>query len=225
MKRLFKTLLFVFLFLIVSIALYAGFAFVFSRISTASEPGNSKDVTIYIVTNGVHTDIAMPLHNELADWRSEIKFSNTLKKDTLFNYVAMGWGDKGFYLDTPTWADLRASTAFKATFGLSTSAIHTTFYKELKEDSTCVKLTISKNQYARLVKYVKSSFKQDQQGHYHYIKTNANYGSNDAFYDAEGSYSLFHTCNTWANNALKSCGQKASFWTPFDTGIFYHYKH
>jgi len=66
------------------------------QLSTASEPGNSKDVTIYILTNCVHTDIAMPLHNELADWRSEIKFSNTLKKDTLFNYVAMDWGDKGF---------------------------------------------------------------------------------------------------------------------------------
>jgi len=35
---------------------------------------------------------------------------------------------------------------------------------------------------------------------------------------------LFHTCNTWANNALKACGQKASLWTPFDTGIFYHYQ-
>ena len=224
MKRFLKTLLFAFLFLILFIGLYAGSAFVFSRMSTAREPVDSKDVTIYILTNGVHTDIVMPLKNELADWRSEVKFSNTLSKDTAFNYVAMGWGDKGFYLETPTWADLKASVAFNAAFGLSTSAIHATFYKELKEDSTCVKINISKDQYARLINYVKNSFKPDQQGHYQYIKTNANYGNNDAFYEAAGSYSLFHTCNTWANNALKSCGQKASFWTPFDTGIFYQYK-
>ena len=56
-----------------------------------------------------------------------------------------------------------------------------------------------------------------------YINTDAVYGKNDAFYEANGSYSLFHTCNTWANNGLKACGQKACFWTPFDSGIFYHY--
>jgi hypothetical protein len=50
------------------------------------------------------------------------------------------------------------------------------------------------------------------------------YGDNDAFYEAIGSYNLFKTCNTWTNNALKSCGQKACFWTPFESGIFYQYK-
>ena len=51
------------------------------------------------------------------------------------------------------------------------------------------------------------------------------YGKNDAFYEATGRYSLFHTCNTWTNNALKIAGQKACVWTPFDTGIFYHYQY
>lgn len=49
------------------------------------------------------------------------------------------------------------------------------------------------------------------------------YGDHDAFYEAKGRYSLFHTCNTWANNALKACGQKACWWTPFSTGIRYQY--
>ena len=50
------------------------------------------------------------------------------------------------------------------------------------------------------------------------------YGNSDAFYDATGSYSLFHTCNSWTNNALKAAGMKASVWTPFDKGIFHQYK-
>ena len=33
--------------------------------------------------------------------------------------------------------------------------------------------------------------------------------ANDAFYEAKGRYSLFFTCNTWTNNALKICKQKA----------------
>ena len=46
----------------------------------------------------------------------------------------------------------------------------------------------------------------------------------DAFYDAKGKYSLFYTCNTWANCALKAANQKASLWTVYDKGIFCHYK-
>ena len=34
-------------------------------------------------------------------------------------------------------------------------------------------------------------------------KTNAQYNENDAFYEAIGSYSIFHTCNTWTNNTLR----------------------
>jgi hypothetical protein len=74
------------------------------------------------------------------------------------------------------------------------------------------------------VLYIQNSFDKDVDGHFINIKTTANYGLNDAFYEAKGSYSLFCTCNTWANNGLKSCGQKAALWTPSDKGIFLHYQ-
>ena len=70
----------------------------------------------------------------------------------------MGWGDKGFYLDTPSWADLKFSTAFKAVFGINTAAIHATYYKELKENELCKKIEISKEQYKDLVAYIQKSF-------------------------------------------------------------------
>jgi hypothetical protein len=74
------------------------------------------------------------------------------------------------------------------------------------------------------VKYILDSFQQDANGHLINIQTNANYSHADAFYEAKGSYSLFHTCNTWANNGLKASGQKCCLWTIFDTGIFLKYK-
>jgi len=165
----------------------------------------------------------VPVRNEMQDWSREIKFSNTHLTDTSLQWLAMGWGDKGFYLQTPTWADLKFSVAFKAAFGLSTTAIHATFYKTLKEDNTCKRIRISKAAYARLIQYINNSFSKDKTGLAECIVTNANYNNADAFYEANGSYSMFHTCNTWANNALKACGQKACLWTPFDTGIFLKY--
>jgi uncharacterized protein (TIGR02117 family) len=83
---------------------------------------------------------------------------------------------------------------------------------------------ISKEQYGKLIAYITNSLQHDAAGHTMHIVTNANYGDSDAFYEAKGSYSMFHTCNTWANNGLKSCDQRACLWTPFDKGIFQKYK-
>lgn len=206
------------------VLLYLLSAYCFSRIATSKEPGTSSDVAIYIKTNGVHTDIVVPVKNEQLDWSREIKYANTHLSDTNHvKYLGMGWGDKGFYLETPTWADLKFSTAFKAAFALSTTAIHATYYDTLVQDSACKKIMISNAQYGRLIQYITGSFQHDSAGHVMHIVTNANYGKTDAFYEANGSYNLFKTCNTWANTALKKCGQRACLWTPFDTGIFLKY--
>lgn len=223
-KKVFKILLRVVLGFVLFVALYAIAAFTLPRIGISAEPGSSNDVTIYILTNGVHTDIVVPVKNEQMDWSREIKFENTIGKDTSATLAAFGWGDKGFYLHTPTWSQLKFSVAFKAAFALSSSAIHATYHQQLKEGDDCKKILISKNQYARLITYISKSFKTDSAGHCINIKTDANYGKTDAFYEAKGRYNLFYTCNTWANDALKACGQKACVWTPFDWGIFRRYE-
>ncbi len=196
-----------------------------SRITVDKEKNQPAEMTIFIMTNGVHTDLVVPVKSDLIDWSQEIRFSNTVSKDSNMKWLGMGWGDKGFYLYTPTWADLKFSTAFKAMFALSTTAIHATYYDTLNIGDSCRKIIISKEQYSRLIKYILNSFQKDAEGHLINIKTNANYGQHDAFYDATGSYSMFKTCNTWANSALKVCGQKACLWTAFDTGIFLKYKY
>ncbi|WP_395053649.1 TIGR02117 family protein [Flavobacterium sp.] len=199
-------------------------AFLFSKITVNSDAENqSKDVTIYIKTNGVHTDIIVPVKNEIKNWSSQIMFENTKSKDTTAKYLAFGWGDKGFYLDTPEWSDLKASTAFNAAFALGNSAIHTTFYKSIKENNDCVKIIISKENYKDLVTYIEDSFQFGKNQNPIFIPSTT-YGKNDSFYEAKGKYNLFHTCNSWANNALKSANQKAAFWTVTDSGIFYHYQ-
>jgi uncharacterized protein (TIGR02117 family) len=191
---------------------------------SAKDDGQKKEIPIYIYTNGVHTDIVMLVKNDLQDWSLKIPFVNTKSKKTDYQYIGIGWGDKGFYLDTPTWADLKFSTAVKAAFWLSDSAMHCTYYNTMKEGDDCKMIMISRSQYENLVKFVEDKFDRDQNGNFILIPTNAVYGDNDAFYDAKGTYSFLYTCNTWSNNALKAAGQKAALWTPSDFGIFQHYK-
>lgn len=205
------------------IILYLLVAFIVAHIPVNSNPEKSNDVAIYINSNGVHTDILVPIKNEIKDWSRDILYDHTKSKDSVMKYIAFGWGDKGFYLDTPEWSDLKTSTALKAAFYLGTSAMHTQFYNEVKEDEECVKVTISKKDYKDLVKYIEDSFALDKDHKVQWIP-NRSYGQYDAFYEANGKYSLFYTCNTWANNALKAGNQKAALWTPYDKWIFYHYR-
>ena len=224
LKKLLKIIGKVLAIIIGLISLYLLSAFCLSKITVEREANTKSEIPIYILTNGVHTDIVVPTRSEQIDWSKMVEFSNTQLTDTTFQYLALGWGDKGFYLETPEWSDLKASVAFNAMFGLGASAMHATYYSSLKENESCKKIMIGKDQYTRLIKYIQKSFQEDMSGHFLNIKTTANYGKSDAFYEANERYSLFHTCNTWANNALKSCGQKCCLWTAFDTGIFRKYQ-
>ena len=225
LKKILKKVLTGLAIIIGLLLLYVIMGFLLPYIPVKEEKtSDPKTIDIYIMTNGVHTDIVMPIRNEVKDWSQFVPVTDTKSKSTDFQYLAVGWGDKGFYLDTPTWADLKASTALKAAFWMSESAMHCTYYKNLKEDKDCIKIPVTKAQYQRLVNFVQGKFDENENRQPILIPTNAVYGNNDAFYDAKGSYSFMQTCNTWANDALKSAGQKAALWTPTDTGIFQQYK-
>lgn len=181
-----------------------------------------KNVEVFILSNGVHTDLVLPVKNKHCDWSKIIKYEHTRGKDTSRHFLAFGWGDKGFYLETPQWSDLKARVALNATFGLGGSAIHTCFHSEMKEDENCRKIKITQKQYQRLCTYIRHSFMGEDK--VQFIDTDAAYGDNDAFYNAKGSYSMLKTCNSWANGGLIAAEQKAACWTAFPDGIFCHYE-
>jgi len=203
--------------------LYVGTAFVLSRIPIVkADPQAAPDVEIYLHTNGVHTDLVLPIKSPLYDWSQQLSIQNIPSRDTTMRYIAFGWGDKGFYLDTPTWADLKFSTAFVAAFWLGSSAMHTTYFHGMTPGPDTVPLRLSRAEYTRLIAYIENSFRLDAAGRVQHIKGHS-YGRDDAFYEAHRVYSFAYTCNTWTNNALKASGQRACFWTPADSGIFYQY--
>ena len=198
---------------------------ILSRITIAEvQDGQPKQTIIYVLSNGVHTDVVLPVKHACMNWSTLFPYINTTGKDSSFAWVGIGWGDKGFYLNTPEWKDLKASTAFTALFGLGETALHVTYHQTITESSLCRKIALSDIQYQKLVHYVQASLDHDTAGRPIYIQPNAQYGSADAFYEAAGAYSLLHTCNTWTNSGLKSAGLKAAEWTAFDKGILFQYR-
>ena len=227
LKKIRKAILYLAASLCIFILLYAGLTYLlfFIPVNRDAAQHGAKEISIYVMTNGVHTDIVVPVKNEIMDWSKVTRFENTQSKDTTFNYVAFGWGDKGFYLQTPEWSDLKFSVAFNAMFHLGSTAMHVDFIHGMRQNQHCKEIRISKSQYQQLVGYIKDSFRYNEEGQVIQIAhIHAGYGPDDAFYEAKGAYDLFNTCNTWANGALKACDQKACWWTPVDKGIFCQYK-
>ncbi|MCX6294947.1 MAG: TIGR02117 family protein [Bacteroidetes bacterium] len=176
---------------------------------------------IFIQSNGVHTDIVMPVKSELINWNELLPYSDFVNADSSFQYIGMGWGDKGFYLDTPEWNDLKFSTAFNAAFGLGKTAMHVTYkYKKPIINERCKKIVISKENYKLMIDYIISSFRLEKNKII--LIAHAGYTQQDRFYEGKGTYNIFKTCNVWTGKGLKTAGVKIGIWTPFQSGIIEH---
>ena len=173
-----------------------------------------RDITVYLLDNGVHTDLALPLNNAVFDWTTVIDPADARQLYFPLDYVAFGWGDRAFYLETPQWRDMKVATAFKAVAGLGDTVIHVTFLPQPRATPNSVAIDVSADEYRALAASIVASLQTDSTGRAQVIAGRA-YGDNDAFYAAHGSYSLFNTCNSWTNHRLKAAGLKHVFWTPF----------
>lgn len=197
-----------------AVVLYLSAAILLGRLSVSVPPLTAeRSITIYVISNGIHTDIAMPLNHPAFDWSPYADPAHTIAARRDSRYIAIGWGDKGFYLNTPTWGDLTAQTALRAVSGFNQTALHVSFYPELSENTHTAAIRISETQYRTLAANIAATFKL----HNRRSQTigGAHYHDNDAFYEAHGRYSLFKTCNTWTNQQLKQAGIGGVYWTPF----------
>lgn len=197
-------------------------AVLFSVIPVHWHQGGNKDIEIYLRSNGVHAELVLPLVNEQKDWTKEPGIERLTAGKARF--ISIGWGDLNFYRNTPQWSDLTFSTAFKALFLKSASAIHIDYYTHVQLNNRCKPIPLSKEQYREMVGFIEAGFKRDNKNRPIRFD-NFNYTQSDAFYEANQSYSLFFTCNTWTNQCLKQAGLKACLWTPFDKGILYQYRN
>ena len=181
----------------------------------SNEDNTIKNDIFYISTNGVHLNIIIP-KNKLNE-----KLEKGLKSNNQESFISFGWGDRDFYLNTPTWRDLTFKNATKALFYTGSTLIHVTRYNKIQED--WIPINVSENQLKKLNNYIIQSFKYDVNGDVKLLK-NKGYGYNDDFYEAIGSYSCLKTCNTWVNSALKESDLKSCLWTPYDFTIINMYK-
>ncbi|WP_244958451.1 DUF2459 domain-containing protein [Neisseria bacilliformis] len=140
-----------------------------------------------------------------------------------YRYIALGWGERDFYLNTPRWRDLTAATAARALSGANETLIHADYLAAPPaEGEYAVRFTVSREQYRRLAENLARHFKR--RGGKTLPLADAHYTADDAFYEAEGRYHLFNTCNSWLNRRLTESGLRGVVWTPFAAPLLDAYR-
>lgn len=203
---------------------YALIGLILSLIPVNSSASPDGEVVVYLKRiNGFHVDIVMPTRTDRIDWSAIVPPGDTKNKQ-VYEYLAVGWGSRDFYLNVPDWKDVTPGIALKAISGTGGTALHTRYENEPAEDEDCRRLMLSKDQYDALVEYVLSSGKRRGGGKGAFVRINhEGQVFTDAYYEGTGLYTPFYTCNTWVNSALKTCGQKCCLWTPIHHPIFWKY--
>lgn len=180
-----------------------------------------RGVTILVRTNGVHTWIVMPKVTSVIDWRPFAPPEHL--RDPRWgagDHIAVGYGNREFYLNTPTWSDLSAKTAFFAFFGNGPTLLHVEHDHEPRPNDWQRPIVLRIDEYRRLAEFIRARFQRDRRGRTIPV-LGRGYGPADMFYEANGGYSFVLTCNEWTGRALRAAGVRTGLWTPLEQSVMW----
>lgn len=168
--------------------------------------------TILLLSNPIHTDIAIPIDDRI---RARFSFLDAagLPTDHLeARWLVFGWGGRAFYLETPTWSELKPLPVLKA-LTVDRSVMHVQIAGEISPLHPAVtRFDIDEAGFDRLLDFITDSFVQDAGGAL--LMSGAGYGPNDRFFEAKGYFNALLGCNTWTARALREAGLQTGLWNP-----------
>lgn len=175
-------------------------------------------VQIMVETNGTHTGIVVPIVSAEKDWREVFPSARQPRPDGLMpTHLAIGWGEREVFLHVPTWGDLKPTTALRiATVG-GDALMRVSHYVRPAPAENYRPVDISSAQYRQLVQAIERALPETSAGQPRPILRGT--FADDAYYEANGSYSLLNTCNTWVGATLAEAGVDMGAWTPFAGGV------
>ncbi|NBA95729.1 DUF2459 domain-containing protein [Pseudomonas sp. R5(2019)] len=166
--------------------------------AAASVPPRGEDGgwrSFYVVNHGLHTGLVIAARPDLLQALPALAeaFGDG-------DFVEFGWGDEHFYRAPQATLSL----ALRALFGSTATVLHVVKIvgdpRRSFAASEVIEVRVTEDGYRRLLAFVVGTFTRSAAGTLAALGPGL-YGES-RFYQAEGSYSLFYTCNTWVAEAL-----------------------
>jgi uncharacterized protein (TIGR02117 family) len=197
---------------LILISIVAGTALPRPLIGEHSTNAEGTSRRVLILSNPIHTDIALPVDAELLMQFGFLRDGNLEIDYPGVRYLVFGWGGRAFYTQTPTWADLKPLPLLKG-LTLDNSVMHVALAGDIPvTDASVTSLDLSGDEYRKLVDFIVGSFTYAQEKPIPLL--GQSYGRDDAFFEAKGYFNALLGCNTWTAAALRYAGLRTGWWTP-----------
>lgn len=190
----------------------------------AKDAASGKAAEILVITNPIHTDIAIEATPEALKTFGFLKESGLPLDAPGLRWIVFGWGGRAFYLETPAWSELKLVPVLKA-LTIDRSVLHVELAGEIDRTLPNVKsIPVSANAFGKDITPIEAiyyaianSFAENQP----LAIPNAGYGANDRFFEAKGGFNALLGCNTWAARVLRSAGLQTGIWNPLPQSLVY----
>ncbi|MDH4413195.1 MAG: TIGR02117 family protein [Rhizobium sp.] len=182
-------------------------------LTAPAEASSTGDGTqILLLANPIHTDIALPVDDEVRAAFADLIPAGLPVDMPGVEYLIIGWGGRSFYIETPTWGDIRPLPVLKA-LTIDRSVLHVSIAGAIDPAHPSVHpLVITEEGRRRMIAAIRESFVRD--GDAPVSIPGAAYGLDDAFFEANGGFNAFVGCNTWTAAMLRAGGVRTGWWTP-----------
>ena len=167
---------------------------------------------ILLLSNPIHTDIAVPIDAELLQQFGFLAADGLPVDLANAQYLVFGWGGRAFYLETPTWSELKPGPLLKG-LTLDSAAMHVGLAGEIVASDMAIPLQVDEIHYRDMMNFIRSIFVDDASGKPIHIN-GSGYGDFDTFYEAKGPFTALLGCNTWTAASLRFAGVQTGYWNP-----------
>lgn len=214
MKAFFRGLL---AFIVIVVLAGAAGTFIPRPLFAPEKPAAAETRRILVLSNPIHTDIAIPLTDDVREAYAFLETSGVPISDPLAQWLVIGWGGRSFYLETPTWADLKPMPVLRA-LTVDRSVLRVDVAGGINEGHLAITaFNVDLQQFQRLSSFIQESFVRNA-GEVKAIP-NAGYGDYDRFFEAHGAFNALFGCNTWTAGALRAAGLRTGFWNPLPQSL------
>lgn len=181
-------------------------------LTSPAEASVSGESQILLLANPIHTDIALPVDDEVRAAFADLVPSGLPVDMPGVEYLIIGWGGRSFYIETPIWGDIRPLPVLKA-LTIDRSVLHVSVAGPIDPGHPAVRpLTVTPEARSRMIAAIRESFVRD--GGLPVAIPGAAYGADDVFFEAAGAFNAFVGCNTWTAAVLRAGGVRTGWWTP-----------
>lgn len=165
-------------------------------------PKSGEGVTIFLIDNGFHSDLALPRAEVLA---AGGPFAAAAAETSRAPWVMAGWGDARFYEADSPWQG-RLADGLRALLGGRATVVHLEGVGPPERTwSTGVRrLVVSRAGLAAMIARVDRAFVL--RAGRPVIDPAAPRPPDEAFFESREGFSLFHLCNHWTAELLDAAG-------------------